>query len=55
MSREESKIGQDDFPGIAIALTIIGLWTSFLLFFFTWEISQSHLPQILSQGTLDPS
>ncbi len=47
MSRQEIKTSQDNFLGITIALTIIALWMSSLLVFFTWEISQSHLPQIL--------
>ncbi|AOY84016.1 MAG: beta-carotene ketolase [Moorea sp. SIO1G6] len=38
---------QEKIQGIAIALSIIGLWTSSLLFLFTWEISQSHPVQIL--------
>jgi len=47
MSRQEIKTSQDNYLGITIALTIIGLWMSSLLVFFTWEISQNHLPQIL--------
>lgn len=36
-----------EFQGIAIALTIIWLWTSSALFFFSLEISHLHSGQIL--------
>ncbi|NBD34045.1 MAG: beta-carotene ketolase [Cyanobacteria bacterium] len=48
MLRQKTKVGQDNFLGIAIALTIIGLWMSSLFLFFTWEVSQSHFLQILT-------
>ncbi|MDR9402044.1 MAG: fatty acid desaturase [Halothece sp. Uz-M2-17] len=48
MSRQKPKASQDDFWGIAIALTIIGLWMSSLFLFLTWEVSESHLLQILT-------
>lgn len=47
MSRQQSNRGQDNYLGIAIALTIMGLWTSFLFVFLNWKISPSHAPQIL--------
>lgn len=38
---------QSKFSGIAIALTIIWLWTSSLLFFLFWQISWLHLGLLL--------
>jgi beta-carotene ketolase (CrtW type) len=47
MSRQKTKVSQDNVLGITIALTIIGLWISSLFVFFSWEITPSYLPHIL--------
>ena len=39
--------GQGKLQGLVIALTIIGLWTSSLLFLLSWEIFQLHPGLIL--------